>query len=510
MSKMLAVNVPYDPEFNQKIKTIPGRKFDWASKRWLIPEKYKAVVQRIVEGPGAVEAPREWRFQTAPRPYQAEAVTYAYAQRATLLDLFMGLGKSKVAIDTLVNRGHERILIVCPKSVVPVWEQQFARHGTPSYAVTKLDTGSVQRNLTLAKAAYNARWPSGQVLVVNYDALWRQPFGKWVEDKQWDCLIYDEIHALKSAGSKRSRFCYRLSLHATQILGLSGTPLPHSPADVYGVYRALDPTIFGTNFKKFQDEFCILGGYGGYEVLGWKNTAEFARRYDSIRFHVPRGVITLPETQRIDHPVALPKPARETYTKLAEDFYARVASGDVTIANALVRILRLQQVASGFVTDDEGSLQELHSGKAEALSDLLEGLAPDEPVVVFARFTRDLEMICRCATGSGRAYYEISGTAKDLDAWNAAAGGAVLGVQVGAGAEGIDLTKACYCIFYSLPLSLAQFDQAHARVHRPGQTRPVVYYYLLAQATVDRTIFRALQQRRDIIEAVVQGGDATP
>jgi SNF2 family DNA or RNA helicase len=81
----------------------------------------------------------------------------------------------------------------------------------------------------------------------------------------------------------------------------------------------------------------------------------------------------------------------------------------------------------------------------------------------------------------------------------------VLGVQIQAGGLGVDLTRARYCVFLSLGFNLTEYEQALARVHRPGQLRPVHYYHLLANGTVDRAVYGALRKKQDVIQEVLEG-----
>lgn len=514
----ILVQFPYDPVKINKIKSIPSARFDAARRGWLIPNAYKDHAERLLAAQAVAIPPRPaaWHVKADPpiKPWQQEALDYAWGKPAVLLDMGMGTMKTRIAIDLIHNSGYRTVCVICPLSVIPVWEQQLAQYGTAPSLCTRLDTGSSARNVALAHAGATRARETGVlwVCVVNYEACWRAKLGEWMLAQTWDCMITDECHRHKAPGGVAARFLYRLGFQATQRLGLSGTPLAHSPLDAYGVFRVLDPTIFGTNYRKFQDTYCVMGGFQSYQVLAYKNQAEFQEKFTSIRFHVSRDVLDLETPLHIDIPIRLPHAAQTVYDALQRDFYAEVSSGTITIANALVRLLRLQEATSGYVHLDDDSRSVLHTAKADALSDLLTDLDPREPVVVFARFRRDLQVICERATTANRQYYELSGTHKALARWQQACDapaseghGAVLGVQIGAGSEGIDLTKARYCVFYSLPLSLAQYDQALARVHRPGQTRSVTYYQLTATGTVDGTIQRALTQRREVIDAIVNG-----
>jgi SNF2 family DNA or RNA helicase len=80
----------------------------------------------------------------------------------------------------------------------------------------------------------------------------------------------------------------------------------------------------------------------------------------------------------------------------------------------------------------------------------------------------------------------------------------VLAVQIDSGGVGVDLTRARYSVYYSLGFSLGSYEQSLARIHRPGQTRPVEYIHLLAQDTVDEQVMVALARRADVVNSVLQ------
>jgi SNF2 family DNA or RNA helicase len=182
---------------------------------------------------------------------------------------------------------------------------------------------------------------------------------------------------------------------------------------------------------------------------------------------------------------------------------AEVRSGEVTAANALVKLLRLQQITGGYIRTDDGHEVQIDSAKMNLLRDVLEDIDPQEPVVVFCRFHKDLEAVNRVADETGRRSLELSGRMDELKQWQAGEA-PVLAVQIDSGGVGVDLTRARYSIYYSLGFSLGSYEQSLARIHRPGQTRPVEYIHLLAQDTVDEQVMAALARRSDVVNSVLQ------
>jgi len=433
--------------------------------------------------------------------HQLQAYWFSCGREATMLSMWMGTGKSKVVIDLLANQNAHQTLIICPTSVRAVWRREFAKHSPGDNRVLVLD-GSQSVKRKAAMAAKHLLSPETSVIVINYEAVFRKDFLAWAKSIKWDTVICDESHRIKGAQSKTSKACYEIGKSAKARLALTGTVMSHSPMDVFGQFRFLDPGIFGTSYHHFRSRFAVSGHFGADHIVGFKNQDELAERMKLITYQVGPEVLDLPDVQHVEVPVTLGKRAREAYDSLAKEMCALVDEGIITVSNALVKLLRLQQVTSGYCVDDDGVEHEFEQDKANALIDIVSGI--DRPCVVFCRFIRDLAQIEAVADKLGKNYGEISGRRKDLTEHATMPDGIdVMGVQVQSGGVGIDLTAAPYCVFWNLPWSLGSYDQAMARVHRPGQTQSVTYYHLLCEQTVDEAVFNALAKKRSVVEKVL-------
>jgi SNF2 family DNA or RNA helicase len=315
-------------------------------------------------------------------------------------------------------------------------------------------------------------------------------------------VILDEAHRLKSPGSRTSLYFSQLGKRIPFRLALTGTPLPHSPLDAYAMYRFLDPWIFGWGYKDFKARYAVMGGFENKQVIAYQNIDDLHRKMFSIAVRVKKeDVLDLPPAVHADRRFTLPTKARKLYSDLEDELYAQIEEGEVTAANALVKLLRLQQVTSGHIKLDDGRLKDVHSDKEALLADLFQDLQ-GEPIVVFYRFRPDAKAIKRAATKAKLSCGEVSGDRDDVAAWQ---GGEfdVLAAQVRSGSEGVDFTRSAYAVFFSVGFSLAEYEQCLARLHRGGQTRSVTYYHLIAINTIDTRVYYALQKRREVVESVL-------
>ncbi len=469
----------------------------------------------IVELPAGLRT-TPWRHQRV--AYKFCLDHFAQGLHGILLAMGMGTGKSLVACLLLLGLAARRVLISCPLRVVPVWLAQFERHVAIDMVVVALDedTGSVAKKMELARDKMRLAEARGIpfVAVINYDSAWREPFADWAEKQRWDLVIADEAHRIKAPGGKASMFFKRLRTKALHRVLLTGTPMPHGPMDIFAPLRFADITIFGPSFAAFRQKYAVMGGYLRKQITGFQKLDELERLMSRVTYRVGKEVLDLPPETDVTYHCDLGSEARRIYKDIEEDFVAQVRDGTVTAANAMVKLLRLQQVANGIAKTDDGAEQRIDNAKQKLLADTLEDIGGDEPVVVFCRFHADLDAIhegCQALqTGlteedRARGHYrtlELSGRRDELKQWQDGAA-QVLAVQLDSGGEGVDLTRARFSIFYSLSFSLGKYDQARSRTHRPGQTNPVEHIHLIARNTVEVKIMRALEKRAEIIESIL-------
>lgn len=469
-------------------------------------------------------SPPAWEHQT-------RAGEFLQDKEGAMLAMEMGTGKTRCAIDFMESIGARLTLILAPLSVVDhVWPREIQKHGSRETAtIIPLGTKAGTIREKMGKAAEGLRLATARkgpaVVIVNYESAWREPLGGFLKNIHWDLLVMDESHKLKTAASRMSRFASQVADRSRRRLALTGTPMPHSPLDIYAQYRAIDKRVFGVSNQEFKAQ------YGEFEVVAkpivkkdengndvitlpkrvtsYKNLEELNQKFYSLAFRVTAAeTLDLPGAIETYMHVELGKEARRLYNQMAESFIAEMESGDiVTAANALARLVRFQQLTSGFARTADGKTIEIDQAKIQALGDILDGLPPAEPVVVFARFQSDLDAIAGLAKKMERPNFEISGRVKELDEWNEAGG--VLAVQIQAGGLGLDLTAARYCVYYSLGFNLGDYLQSIARLHRPGQTSLVDYIHLVAAESIDEIVIEALANKEDVINRILETRDLT-
>lgn len=450
---------------------------------------------------------------------QEEAFQFALGRPSVMFNMGMGTGKTRTAIDVAFAREDvHKILVVCPKSILvdKVWEKNLQKFHPEDHweCISLIDGTIIKKAQDVTIDVILADHADRKVfVVVNYDIVWRADLGDALRRVGFDLVILDESHRAKSAGSKVSKYLHLLGKHIPYKMCLSGTPMANSPLDVYGQYRFLDPTIFGTRYDNFKERYAVLGGPERRFIVGFKNLKELDSKFDSIAYTCKMSDIREelklpPELPPIERGIYLSKKDMNALKELKKEFMAEYEQGVVAVKNVLGVILRQQQITSGFCMMKDGPnqperMQELNTVKKDQLVEDLQDISPKASVVVFCVFRHDLDAVHVAAREAKRDVFEVSGTVNELEVWRTHKG-AVLAVQVQAGAEGIDLTLANHAIYFSLP-ALSIYEQSRARLYRPNQTRPVSFIHYLARGTIDELIYDSLIRKRNLIDDIQAG-----
>jgi SNF2 family DNA or RNA helicase len=291
---------------------------------------------------------------------------------------------------------------------------------------------------------------------------------------------------------------------------LTGTIITGKEIDVFSPYKVLDPRIFGSSFYSFRNRYFDMVGYGGYTPAFRESmTDDFLRRLHSIAFRITKKeCLDLPAVTEEVRTVSLELKARKLYDEIEKESYASLKGSEVTTVNILTKILRLSQLTGGFITDDDGNVMQVSTAKLDALSDIIDSaMEDDNKVVVMVRFIAEMDAIEAMLQKKGIRYSLIRGGVNDrqeqIDRFQKDPGCKVFVGQIAAAGLGITLTAAHVMVFYSMDYSMANFEQAKARIHRVSQTENCHYVYLCCKNTIDRKVLRALRDKVNLAKTLV-------
>ena len=452
-------------------------------------------------------------LKTSPFDHQRQAFYVATTLPNTSMLMEQGTGKTLVAIAAAGHRylsGEvRRLLVIAPLSVVPVWKKEFDKHADFPVRIEALTNGKTADKEQMLKTWKDT--DALQVVVINYESTWRAIDGLAAYKPQM--IILDESQKIKNSRAKQSRAIHQLGRLARYRMILTGTPVTQAPTDFFSQYKFLDPSIFGTSFPRFRNNYCVMGGWQGKEIIGFRNLDHLAQKAHSIAYRVTKAeALDLP--QAVDQTqYCFLKESSTVYRQMEDKFVAEVENGAVVTAPImLTKLLRLQQITGGFLpTTDEfdnptGTVS-TGTEKLNLMKQVLEEVPQQEKVVIFARFIPEIDAIAAISRELGRGTVTLTGKTKDrgevVNQFQQDPSTTVIVIQIQTGGLGITLTAAATAVFYSMNFSYADYEQAKARIHRIGQTRSVNYIHLIAEGTIDEDIYEAVQQKKDVATLVV-------
>lgn len=409
-----------------------------------------------------------------------------------------------------------KVLIVSPASVCSVWEKELCE--TAAFPFTcKVMFGGKKARLKALSDLEKQCCQKLKVAVINIESVWRDGIFEALQGYDADLIVCDESQRIKTHNAKQSKAMHRLGDMAKYKLILSGTPVQNNAIDIWSQYRFLDRTVFGDSYYAFRERYAVMGGFNNKQITGYRDMDELVRKEHSIAFRITKEeAVDLPEQTFEVRYVGMPAKERKLYEKIRKDSITELESGGkVTAATVLTKLLRLQQLAGGFLVKDGADKPEkVSTAKLDALKDIIIDYVVEgsRKLVVFARFIPEVNAILKLAEKilpKNRKAVALYGGIKKNER------GGIVGQfqtdpdtvlfvgQIDTAGTGITLTAADTCVYYSKNFNYATYEQSLSRIHRIGQVNRCTYIDLVVGDSVDEKINIALRKKENLAETVV-------
>lgn len=443
-----------------------------------------------------------------PRDYQvAGAVEIARTGKALIFDE-PRTGKTITTIlGLMVLAGPEQksglpILVVCPASVVDPWVAEF-RRWAPNW-----------RTVAWLGMDRDALAGTADVYVTSYDMA-----RLWVHSLlDLDCrsVIVDETHFVKNPNAQRTHAVKNLTKNAEQFIGLSGTPITRSPADLVPALQCLEPKAYPAK-ERWVNRYCIsVPGEYATEILGLYPATEPEFRLCLIGQHrrVARADVMdqLPQKVYSTRTVDLPDEWRKVYDDFEATMYAELPDGqELAVMDVLSRLTHLSSLSSAAADvqvtveiDDHGEEKnhvhldlKLPSWKVETMLEILEE-RPDEKVVVFGYSAQLIKLAGQRAAKCGHDVGYIIGrqsrrerteTVERFQHGNLN----LICATTGSGGTGLTLSAAGTLVFLQRPWFVESIQAEDRAEGDMNATRGTEIIDVIARNTIDsrrRTVLR--------------------
>lgn len=518
----------YDPVTVNKVKELAQRRYLPEDKAWEIPNyelpnlidkvgldsidaedaiigalKAKEIEDRreaTAERLKGIKPLTDFEFITEPLPHQIEAFNFGLQRNMMLIGDEQGLGKTKESIDITVARKHELVktLIVCGvNSVKYNWESEIKRHSRESSVMIDGKTMDLR-----AEQIYEWYKSSSYFGIINIESLRKEQIQDalfdGIRDGYIGAVIVDEIHKAKNGSSQQGKALR--TLKAPIRIGLSGTPM-NKAEDLWNILTWLG--VENRSFYRFRSTYCVMGGYGGYKVVGHKNLESLNAELNTVMLRRRKDeVLDLPPKIHSTEYVELTKKQQLLYRDIKNGIIADLEN-ILTSVNPLSCTLRLRQLTGGLFTEE--------NPKLERLMDMLEEeIIPNGyKAIVYSQWEKITDIFYDALKCYNPIY--ITGRVapedrqKAVDCFQNDPECKVAIGTIGAMGTGLTLNKASYVFFIDKMWNSGDNAQAEDRAHRIGTVGTVNVISLVAKGTVDEGIEEYLIDNQELFDRIVDG-----
>lgn len=532
----LFISFPYDNKLVEIIRTVSERYWDKENKVWecafkALPNLITAMRDYEVEITGQYVScekkkaviPAGFSFKTTPYDHQIDGFNFGLENDKWLLGDEMGLGKTKQVIDIAcakkIEKGYKHCLIICGVNGLKWnWKNEVATHSNEKVHILgqrtkngKLIIGSNADKSTDIDHLNDAL-ADRYFIITNIESL-RSDYivsqlTKLCADGTIGMIAFDECHKAKNPTSQQGKGI--LKLQADTMIAMTGTPLMNNPFDLYIILKWLGYEKHA--FYSFKNHYADFGGYGGYQIMGYKNLDELEERLDEIMLRRRKEeVLDLPEKMYIDEYVDMTPKQKQIYDEVTSEIKMNIDQIKMQ-NNPLAELIRMRQ-ATGYTGILSSAVQE--SAKLDRLEELIqEAIDNDKKVVVFSNWTQITDAICTRLNDTrthNYGYALITGDTKDnerqaiVERFQNDINTKVIIGTTGAMGTGLTLTAGTVEIFMDEPWNMALKEQAVDRCHRIGQKDNLTIYTLMCKDTIDERIHQIVEKKGIMADAIIDG-----
>jgi SNF2 family DNA or RNA helicase len=480
-------------------------------------------------------------FKTAPMRHQLEAWSKTNRSKIHALLWEMGTGKTKTAIDTIAymyDQGWiDAAAIFAYKGTYENWADEIVLH-LPSHINHRVALWTSYMNTKQEKIFNEAVYGDRsflRILIMNVEALaFERSFKVAYTFSQCHRTIgiMDESTCIKNPSSKRTKAAWKIRDVCLARRIMTGSAVDNRPLDAWAQYEFLRPGCLGfSSYYAFRAQYAILvrmrvrdnridrsrirpdGMREITTIKGHRNLDQLRASMSKISTMIKSDKCQdLPSKIYQAHYVDLTDDQRVVYEQMKKRAIIELKGSIVTAKIVLTKIIRLQQIACGFIVDDDGTTHRLPSNRLAALMSILD--ESREKGLIWANYREsihEIEVELSRAYGKDevRTYYGETGTEERREVRAESLRGAETHMRwlvsnQQTGGYGNNWTAFNLVIYYANSFDGELRNQSEARAHRKGQTGSVTYVDLVARGTVDEKILSVLKDKKTMAEAITQ------
>ena len=448
-----------------------------------------------------------------PFEHQVEGITYGLQHDNWLLLDSPGMGKTiqmiYLAEELKAQKGLEHCLIICGINTLKSnWKKEIQKYsklpcrilGEKISKKGRVSYGSIKERAAELLAPSDAFF-----LIINIEALRSDEIMNALKNTKNNIgmIVLDEAHKCKGSSTQQGSNLLKLTKYDRKI-GLTGTLIMNKPIDAYTALKWIG--VEKSNLSNFKSQYCVYGGFGGHQIVGYKNldllkaeidSCSLRRKKEDLKDFPPKTVITEIVEMDDNH--------RKFYEAIQNGVKDECDKIDLNFNNVLALSTRLRQATT---CPSVLTTSEVISSKLQRAVDLVEEICADgDKVVIMSTFKETLNALKEML----KDYNPLLGTgditddevSKNIDLFQSSPKYKVfLGTTAKCG-TGITLNAAAYMICVDMPWTPALQEQVEDRINRINNTKPAFIYRLVCQNTIDEVVANILEVKQAVSDYMI-------
>ena len=451
----------------------------------------------------------QWPLKGEPYTVQSTALKQGQGQPGFAYFMEMGLGKTAVVyaefVDLIMKNEVEGMIVVCPNSLKKNWHNEAFKWGVGDGLNMAIWPNLPEKNKT--------PW----VLIINYEAfsVGGAKASTLLPDilkKYRTYVVLDESVQIKNYRGKRTKALLDLAPLMAYKRILSGAPVVQGPHDLWSQLSFVG-ALPGYNYYAFRNKFCKMGGFKGKKIVGIRNEETLNKLINRWGFRAKKkDWLNLPPKIFTTRDLSMSKLQQEAYNDMLHDFVLMTDVIEVTTEMVITQSMKLQQITSGFIIDDEGVVQTIEENpeKLTEIDNVLEEI--DDKLLVPYHFRASFDMLIdrfpKAAFIKGgmsedeieyqKERFNEDDSVRQIFCQSASA-------KYGHTLLGSSEVRCSTTYFFENNYALDDRLQMEDRNHRIGQSETIdgVVYVDPICSPMDSKVIHALQFKLNIAEAVV-------
>lgn len=449
-----------------------------------------------------------------------------------------GTGKTVLALDIITSKFKEKkakFLIICPKPIIQTAWMDDQKNFYPDMKLVPLC-----QNVTLKQYLdINRRWNKLEGRSVFDDYLYYEDWQSGSKTSQIkhiravimgkanhyivnpesfirnielykllnvDGVIIDESSILKNYSSKISRAIREFTVDCKFVYLLSGKPAPNNSMEYFSQMKVVAPDDFTISYDTFKNKY-YTSDNGHLVCKSAESEKEVSNLIAKHSIIVSKEeCLSLPETSHMVRKISLDKEIMRMYQSMYRDYFLAIEIQEkeskkqnkiYNVNNKLASLMKLRQLVSGFIIDNEGIASQVHKKKEEELLNVLSEIG-NEQVIIWCQFKYEIVTLKKLLEEIGKIVVTAYSDTKDKDQSICLFKEKKADIIIAHPKTlqyGVTFVNCKYSIYYSMSYSFEEYYQSHDRIYRYGQKNICSFIFLQVEDTIDEVLFNCVQNK---------------